>query len=215
MNSAEQVLRERLCEVGRRSWQRGFCNGNEGNMSVRLDRARVLVTPTGLSKGFMTPAQMCVVDLAGRQIGADATPLRPTSELALHLAIYRRRADIRAVVHGHPPHATAFACSQALLPERLHPEGHAVLGKVPKVPYVQPGDPKLGEAVAAALEEKTSCVLLANHGAVCFHQDLLAAYYLLEMLEGYCRLAALVRALGPAAELTAQQAAALPRYNFE
>ena len=206
----EQESRATLCEVGRRSWLRGFCNGNEGNFSVRLPDGRILVTPTGLSKGFMSPNQMCLVDMAGRRLDGG----QPTSELGLHLAIYRKRADVGAVIHEHPPHATAFACSNLELPERLHPEGVAVLGRVPKLPYVQPGGPAVGETLAAALDAQTCCALLGNHGVVCFHAELMAAYHLLEMLEGYARLAWLTRALGGGRELTDAEAEAVPRYKL-
>lgn len=207
----DETLRVQLCEIGRRAWQRGFCNGNEGNFSARTTRGTLLITPTGVSKGFMTPQEMVEVDEAGRVLAGEG---RPSSEIALHLALYRARADVGAIIHLHTPYATAYACSSVALPQRLHPEGQAVLGRVVRVPYVQPGQQDLGQAVAGAIDAQTRCVLLGNHGVACFHRDLMATWFLLEMLEGYCRLAFTVRQVGGAVELTEEQAATIARYDF-
>ena len=100
--------RQEMCDVGHRIWMRGYCAGNEGNHSVRIGEDRVLCTPTGVSKGFLTPDQITVVDMDGNQIDKQ-NKMKRTSEVLLHLQIYKARADVKAVVHSHPPHATAFA----------------------------------------------------------------------------------------------------------
>lgn len=205
-------LKRDLCEIGHRMWQRGYCAGNDGNLSCRLSGNQVLATPTGISKGFLTPAMLPRVDLQGHAIGRPAQYPR-TSEIFLHLAIYRKRSDVNAVVHAHAPHATAFACSGVALPQGVYPEAEVCLGLIPTVPYSKPGYQELGEKVAQAIGGETHAVLLGNHGVVTFGQDLSAAYYKLEMLESYCQILLVLKQIGrvnllrPAqlAELLAEQ----------
>ena len=126
--SAERKL---ICDIGRRMYDRQFVAGNEGNLSIRIDEDRVLCTPTLISKGFMEPDDLCVVDLNGEQISGKR---RRTSEVQLHLEIYRKRDDVRSVVHCHPPHATAFAISREPIPVGVLPEPDILLGEVPIAP---------------------------------------------------------------------------------
>jgi L-fuculose-phosphate aldolase len=199
----EAPLRRQMCEIGQRIWLRGYCAGNDGNHSVRVGPDRVLCTPTGLSKGFMRPADMCVVDLTGRQIGGS----RPrTSELLMHLAIYRARPDVRAVVHSHPPHATAFAIAGVDLPTGMYPEAEVCLGVVPTVPYVASGDHRLAEAVVPYLKD-TNTLLLGNHGTVSFAADLETAYYKLEIVDAYTRILLLLAQVGSVRMLTPREMA--------
>ena len=159
MRNPEAQARKDICELGRRMWQRGFCAGNEGNLSVRLGADLVLCTPTGVSKGFMRPEMMAVVDMEGKQVAAPAGK-RATSEIRLHLAIYRKRADVGAVIHSHTPHATAFACAAeanraGALPMGVHPEAEVFLGRVPVVSYCTPGTEAVGEGCCAAIDWRT------------------------------------------------------------
>ena len=103
---SEWKIKEQMCDVGRRIWMKGFCAGNEGNHSYRIGENRILCTPTGISKSALKPDDICTVDLEGKQISGTR---KRTSEINLHLAIYKARPDVKAVIHSHPPHATAFA----------------------------------------------------------------------------------------------------------
>jgi L-fuculose-phosphate aldolase len=185
-------------------WQRGYCAGNDGNLSLRLGPDRVLCTPTGVSKGFMTPAMICLVDLDGRTVEA-TPPWKRTSEVLLHLAIYRKRADVKAVIHAHPPHATAFAVAGIPLPDAVHPEADFLLGQVPLVEYIQTGKPQLGARVAEVIAPETIAVILANHGVVCLHAELAEAYHRLEVLENYCRMLFLLKQAGRVQRLSAAE----------
>jgi len=209
MRNPEAQARKDICELGRRMWQRGFCAGNEGNLSVRLGADLVLCTPTGVSKGFMRPEMMAVVDMEGKQVAAPAGK-RATSEIRLHLAIYRKRADVGAVIHSHTPHATAFACAAeanraGALPMGVHPEAEVFLGRVPVVSYCTPGTEAVGEGCCAAIEPKTNSVLLGNHGLVCFAETLTETWTNLEMVEAYCRLLMMLKQIGGPRKLTAAE----------
>jgi len=188
-------VRRDICDIGKRIWLRGYCAGNEGNHSVRVGPDRVLCTPTGVSKGFMTPGMICTVDMDGTQIDR-RNKFKRTSEVLLHLAIYRHRPDVRAVVHAHSPHATAFAVSGIPLPEGVHPEAELFLGKVPTAAYTTPGYAGLGESVCRLIGAETNTVLLGSHGSVSFDASLLGAYHKLEILDAYCRILLLARQLG-------------------
>ena len=193
---SQRQLKHQMCEVGRRIWLKGFCAGNEGNHSVRLSEDRFLSTPTGMSKGFLDPEDLCVVDRRGRQAQPNLRGRKPTSEILLHLAIYGKRPDVQAVVHSHPPHATAFAISGIAVPEGVHPEAEVFLGKVRTAPYVTPGTAGLGQSIVALIGPHTNTVLMGNHGSVSFSQSLMDAYYKLEILDAYCRILLLTKQLG-------------------
>src|SRR3954465_9423710 len=124
---SEFKLKEQMCDIGRRIWLKGFCAGNEGNHSYRMSENRILCTPTGISKSALKPDDICTVDMEGKQV---AGKRKRTSEVLLHLAIYKARPDVKAVVHSHPPHATAFAIAGVELPTCIHPEAEVFLGAV-------------------------------------------------------------------------------------
>jgi L-fuculose-phosphate aldolase len=189
---SEWKLKEQMCDVGRRIWQKGFCAGNEGNHSYRISENRVLCTPTGISKGNLKPEDICTVDLEGKQV---AGKLKRTSEILLHLAIYKARPDIKAVVHSHPPHATAFAIANVDLPTCIHPEAEVFLGAVKTAKYVTPGDTRLGESILPYVKDSNT-ILLQNHGTVTFDKDLEGAYYKLEIVDAYARILILAKQIG-------------------
>lgn len=191
-----QQRKREICEIGRRIWQKGFCAGNEGNHSIRLAPDRFLCTPTGMSKGFLEPDDLVVVDRRGEQTEPNPRGRRPTSEVKVHLAIYRRRPDAAAVIHSHPPHATAFAIAGVPLPEGVYPEAEIFLGKVRTAPYATPSTQDLPDSLLPFIDEHTNSLLMANHGCVCFGPDLQAAYDRLEVLDAYCRILLLVTQLG-------------------
>lgn len=201
----ESKAREALCEIGRRVWQREYIASNDGNFSVLIGPNRLLCTPTMVSKGFMDPAELPVVDLDGKLLSG---PKAPTSEIRIHLAIYRHRPDVRAVVHVHPPHATAFALVRKNLPKCVLPEVEVFLGEIPLIPYATPGTQAFAD-VAVPYLPNHNAFLLTNHGAITVGTDPYEAYYRMETLEQYCRILILAAHLGPLQELDHQAMAEL------
>jgi len=188
-----------ICRVGERMWRQGFCAGSDGNISARLDDEMIVITPSGVSKGDMRPAGMCVLRVDdGSHIHGSA----PSSERAVHLAVYRQRSDVEAVIHSHAPKSTVWACTGLPLPDAVHPEAELLLGRIPVVPYVTPGTGLLAAAAATALTPSTAAMLLGSHGTLTFGDSLEAALSRLEMLEAYCRLIIDLRLLGHTRRLT-------------
>lgn len=188
-----------ICRVGERMWQQGFCAGSDGNISARLDDDLILITPSGVSKGDMRPSTMCVLRVDdGSLVHGPA----PSSERAVHLAVYRQRHDVEAVIHSHAPKSTAWACTGEAVPEAIHPEAELLLGRIPLVPYVTPGTGLLADAVARNLTANTAALLLGNHGTVTLGDSLESALSRLEMLEAYCRLVIELKLLGAARRLS-------------
>ena len=188
---ADDALRVEIIEVGRRLHDKGLITATEGNISVRTGDG-LLVTAGGVNKGFLTPELVAKTDLDGRP--GEAVP-RISSEIAMHAAIYRRRPDVRAIVHAHPPAATAFAVAHVPLDEPLLAECVLLLGSVPLVPYAPPSTTELAEAVGGAFGS-ANAVLLANHGAVAVGETLARAHERMETLEHLARVTLLARLLG-------------------
>lgn len=189
---SEWKLKEQMCDIGRRIWLKGFCAGNEGNHSYRISENRILCTPTGISKGNLKPDDICTVDMEGKQVAGSR---KRTSEILLHLQIYKARPEIRAVIHSHPPHATAFAVAGVDLPTCIHPEAEVFLGVVPTAKYVTPGDKRLGESILPFVKDSNT-ILLQSHGVVCYSPDLEQAYYQLEIVDAYARILLLAKQVG-------------------
>jgi L-fuculose-phosphate aldolase len=201
-----EVAREvvRCC---RSLWEAGLIAGIDGNVSVRLSSDRILVTPRGLLKSELSPDDLVEVDLAGiRRHGSR----QPTSELDLHLRAYRQRSECGAVVHAHPPAATAFAVVGEGLPGDVLPEIALLMGEVPCVPYATTGTPALGDAVEPFLARHVA-LLLANHGAMTWGRDLTEARIRMESLEHGARILLAARALGRVGRLTREQLDVLER----
>ncbi len=198
----EFKLRKDICEIGRRIYDRGYAAGFDGNISVRLSENEVLCTPTMISKGFMQPDDLCVVDLEGQQLRGRR---KRTSEVLLHLTIMQARSDVQAVVHCHPPHAIAFSLAREPIPQCLLPEVELCLGEVPTVPYQTPGSPAVSDAVRP-LVDQAKIILLASHGTVSYDDSLEKAYWWTEVLDSYCRILLLARQLGPPAYLSQENA---------
>ncbi|MBL8877844.1 MAG: class II aldolase/adducin family protein [Phycisphaerales bacterium] len=192
MHAGESALRELICEIGRRLYARGLVAGNDGNLSIRLDAGRVLCTPTLMSKGFMSPDDLCIVDLAGEQL---AGRRKLTSEIRLHLEIYRGDAAAGAVVHCHAPHATAFAIANEPIPSGISPEMEVFIGQVPMSDYMTPGTAEFAATICPFLGTANT-VVLANHGIVCWAAELERAYWQAEILDQYCRMLILSRLIG-------------------
>src|ERR671913_2230386 len=140
----EQKLREAIVEVGRRLYARGYTASNDGNISARLDGGRLLMTPKSVCKGFMTPEMMCITDLEGKKLAGERDP---SSEMQMHLEVYRQRPDANAVVHAHPPIATGFAVAGIPLDRAVLAEVVTTLGSVPIADYATPSTQELPDAV--------------------------------------------------------------------
>jgi len=185
-------IKEQICEIGRRVYNKGFAAANDGNISYRVGENEVLCSPTMICKGFMTPDDICAVDLEGAQI---AGKRKRTSEILLHLAIMKHRPDVKAVVHCHPPHATAFAVAREPIPQCVLPEIEVFMGEVPLAPYETPGGNAFANTVVPFLN-KTNTIILTNHGTVSFGATLEEAYWKTEILDAYCRILILTKQLG-------------------
>ncbi len=194
MPKTERELRQDIVDIGKLIYQKGWVAANDGNISVRLDPERVLCTPTGVSKGMMHPDDMIVCDMKGNKI---LGRLERTSEIAMHLAVYELRPDINAVVHAHPPVATGFAAAGRELNAALLPEVVIALGCVPMAAYGLPGTPELIEPMKPLIP-KYDAILLANHGAVCYGPDLYKAFFKMETVEHFARIALVAELLGGA-----------------
>jgi L-fuculose-phosphate aldolase len=191
MNAIHMVRRE-ICEVGRRIYQRGYVAANDGNISVRTGEDRVLCTPTGVSKGFLSEDMLCICDLEGRQV---AGHLKISSEIRMHLEIYKLRADIHAVVHAHPPTATGFAVAGIDLTQCVLPEVIISLGGIPLAAYGTPGGPEIFEPMRPLLQQYDA-VLMANHGVVTLGRDAMDAHFKMETVEHFARIALVAQQLG-------------------
>jgi L-fuculose-phosphate aldolase len=188
----EYKLKEQMCEIGRRVYAKGFAAANDGNITVRLNEREFLCTPTMVSKGFLKPDDICKVDIEGKQL---AGTKKRTSEVLLHLAIYKQRPDVMACVHCHPPHATAFAVAHEPIPKCILPEVEVFLGEVPIAVYETPGGQKFADTVTPFARD-CNTILLANHGTITFGPDLEKAYWNTEIIDAYCRILILARQLG-------------------
>lgn len=192
----ESAARKLIVEIGRLLYERSYVVSSDGNVSVRLDENTVLATPTMTCKGRMTEDSLALTDM-------DGTPLsdrRASSELAMHLLIYKRRPDIKAVCHAHPPHGTAFAVAGLAIDKPILSEVILTLGCVPLTDYGTPSTNELTEAMKPFVEHHNA-LLMANHGAVAYGEDLWQAFDRLETLEHTARIAILAKALGGANDL--------------
>src|SRR5262252_7691742 len=187
-----ESLRADIVEIGRRMYARGYTASNDGNISVRIDASRLLMTPKSVCKGFMTPDMMCITDLDGRKLQGDRDP---SSEMLMHLEVYRQRPDVQAVVHAHPPIATGFAVAGIPLNKAVLAEVLTTLGSIPIAEYATPSTKELPEAVRKYVKAHDG-MLLANHGALTLGSDLFAAYYKMETIEHFANISFVARMLG-------------------
>jgi L-fuculose-phosphate aldolase len=205
--STDQQIRADIVEVGRRLYARGYTASNDGNISVRLDAGRLLMTPKSVCKGFMSPEMMCITDLDGRKIAGDRDP---SSEMQMHLEVYRQRPEVKAVVHAHPPIATGFAVAGIPLDRAVLAEVVTTLGSVPIAEYATPSTKELPEAVRKYVKAHDG-MLLANHGALTLGADVFAAYYKMETIEHFAKISLVARMLGGERLLSREEVARLER----
>ncbi len=200
-------LRADIVEVGRRLWVRGFVASNDGNISVRIGPDRLMMTPTSVSKGFMTPEMMVITDLDGTLISG-APGRKASSEIQMHLVAYRVRPDVHAVVHAHPPLSTGFAVAGIPLDRAVLAEVVTTLGSVPIAEYATPSTRALADSVEPYVKAHDG-LLLANHGALALGKDLFSAYYKMETIEHFARISLVARTLGREHLLSREEVARL------
>jgi len=189
---SERQYRHAIVQYGRRLHDNGFVAATDGNLSVRLDDRRLLVTPTCMSKGMMRPADMVIVDMDGNRL---AGKRRVSSEIGMHLLIYRLRPDVQGIVHAHPPTATGFAASGLDLNRPLVCEVVVGLGSIPLARYGTPGTPELTDALEPLIPGH-GAILMANHGVVTFGSSLENAYMKMETVEHFAKIALVTHLLG-------------------
>ena len=188
----EDEHRREVCTAGRWVHERGYVASTDGNISVRLDARRILTSPTAISKGMMTPDDLVITDLQGRKL---AGRRNPSTELAMHLLIYNRRPEIKAVCHAHPPVATGYAAAGLPLNKALISEVVLALGCIPVARYGTPGTPELSDALEP-LVPSYDAILMANHGVVTSGPDLLTAFFRMETVEHFARVSLVTEMLG-------------------
>jgi len=194
-------IKQDMCDIGRRIYNRQFAAANDGNITVRISDNEFLCTPTLHCKGFLKPDDIATVDITGKQI---AGRKKRSSEALLHLEIYKQREDVRSVVHCHPPHATAFAIAREPIPQCILPEVEVFLGDVPITRYETPGGQAFADTIIPFVD-KTNVMILANHGTVSYGETVEQAYWWTEILDSYCRMLMLARQLGHVAYLDEQK----------
>jgi len=210
----EDEHRRDICLAGRWVHARHFVAATDGNISVRLDHARLLTTPTAMSKGLLTPGDLVITDMQGQRLAGSR---QPSSELGMHLLIYRRRPDVHAVCHAHPPIATGYAAASIPLNKAIVSEVVLSLGCIPVAPYATPGTPELTEALEP-LVQNYDALLMANHGVVTCGPDLLTAFFRMETVEHFAQVSLVTELLGKQALLSGRDVekllAARARYGF-
>ena len=195
----ENQIREQICEIGRRIYEKGMVAANDGNISVKLNEKEYLCTPTGVSKGFMTPECICKIASDGQVLEAQ-NGFRPSSEIKMHLRVYQKRPDVTAVVHAHPEFATAFAIEGIPLNRPIMSEAVVSLGCVPIAEYGLPSTSEIPDALEPYLSY-FDAVLLEYHGALTWGSNLTEAYYRMESVELYARLLYRTMQIGNSREL--------------
>ena len=196
----EEMHRREICTAGRWIHERHFAPATDGNLSVRLDASRVLTTPTCVSKGMMKPDDLVVTDMQGSRVSGTRSP---STELAMHLLIYRLRRDVCAICHAHPPIATGFAAAGLPLDKPILSEAVFSLGRVPLAPYGTPGTRELCDSIEPLLRDHDA-ILLANHGVVTYGPDLLTAFFRMETVEHFAQVSLVTRLLGKQAVISAE-----------
>lgn len=187
------ALRREMVVVGRKLWERGLISGTDGNLSARINDERILATVSGIAKGDMTDEHFVEMDLRGSVLSR--TKFKPSSEIKMHLAAYRERADITAVCHAHPPHATAFAVAGLGMTECVIPEIIVALGAIPLARYATPSTEEVPAAVAEHIQS-ADAILLENHGALTLGRTIAEAHARMESIDHAARIMLLSRELG-------------------
>lgn len=202
-----QQIKEQICDVCHKMWQLGWVAANDGNVSVKLEDGNFLVTPTGMSKSFITPEKLVIINAKGEVLEGEEG-FRPSSEIKMHLRCYEEREDVGAVVHAHPPTATGYAVAGKSLDEYSMIETVVAIGSIPLTPYGTPSTMEVPEAITPFLKEH-DVMLLQNHGALAVGTDLITAYYRMETLELFAKISLTAHLLGGAKEISQENIAKL------
>lgn len=192
MNESIFSLKNDIIQAGKRMYDRGYVASNDGNISARIDSERVLISPTGVSKGFMKPEDLVIVDYNGKVVAGNK---KPSSEVFMHLQVYKERPDVNSVCHSHPPYATGFAVAGIPLDKCVLPEVIIALGSIPLIEYGTPGTEEFYKPVLKLLKDYDA-FLLANHGALTIGKDVLNAYHKMETLEHFAHIAFVAQQVG-------------------
>lgn len=199
MDLSYPEIRDQICDVCHKMWQLGWVAANDGNVSVKLGNGTFLATPTGISKSFITPEKLVLINESG-EVLEGLEGYRPSSEIKMHLRCYKEREDVGAVVHAHPPTATGFAVAHVDMDRYTMIETVIAIGSVPVTPYGTPSTDEVPDAIAPYLPEH-DVLLLANHGALSVGADLTTAYYRMETLELYAKISLTAHLLGGEKEI--------------
>lgn len=194
-----QQVREQICDVCHRMWQLGWVAANDGNITVKIGDDLFMATPTGISKSFMTPEKLVLVNAKGELVSGEPG-YRPSSELKMHMLCYEERPDVGAVVHAHPPTATGFAVAHIPMDSYSMVETILSIGSVPIAPYGTPSTYEVPDSIAPFLKDH-DVLLLENHGALTVGVDLITAYYRMETLELQAKISLTARLLGGEREI--------------
>ncbi len=197
---AERIKKE-ICDIGRRIWAREYCDGNGGNISARLGPDRFIITPTGVSKGFMTPEMLSMVDIKGNQL---AGSWKRSSEFTTHAAIYETTPEAASVCHAHPVHAGAFAIKELQPPARLIPELEVFVGQVAVAGYQTPGSPEIAASIRPLAPHHQS-IIMGCHGVICWGKSVEDAYFKMEITDAYCRTIILAQSLPGSASIPCEK----------
>ncbi|WP_331001298.1 class II aldolase/adducin family protein [Lientehia hominis] len=199
---SDREAKEAIVEIGRRIYNKGFVASNDGNISVKVGENELWATPTGVSKGFMTPEMLVKLDMDGTVLEGDC---RPSCEIKMHLRVFRENPSVAAVVHAHPMMATAYAIAGRPLDRPIITEGVLQLGVVPLAPYATPSTEEVPDSIAPYCKDYNA-VLLANHGALTWGKDILEAWRRMESVEYYASIMMITeKVLGESRELTKEQ----------
>jgi L-fuculose-phosphate aldolase len=211
MTANERMLRQEIVRIGKLLYERGLIVAGDGNLSARLGEGLVVTTPSGACKGMLDPEDMVVVDMEGRLRGGAR---KPSSELQMHLAVYRNRPDVRAVVHAHPPIAVACTLAGVTMDECVLPEVILTLGAVPTAPFAMTGTREMYDAIAALLPHHNA-ILLTHHGALTVGETLMQAFMRMEQVEHTARILLAAHQLGGARPLPTERLAQLDRLRID
>lgn len=197
----EEQMRKEICSVGQKLYDKEYVVANDGNISVKINAQQIILTPTGVSKGGMTPESLVKMDLDGRVLTKGA---HPSSEARTHLQVYRLNPEVKAVVHAHPPLATTFAVARIPLDRPLLAEAIVNLGVVPIANYALTGTEEVPKAITPFVKDYNA-VLLANHGLLTWGKDLTQAFFRMESVEHYCKIIYYLKQIGPPVELDSEE----------
>jgi L-fuculose-phosphate aldolase len=201
---AEHELRQEMVRIGRLMWERGYVAAADGNLSARLDNERLLVTATGHSKGFLSVNDLVILDLEGEPVASyRGRGQRPSSEILMHLEVYRQRPDVAAIVHAHPPVATAFSIAGVSLARCVLPEVIVTLGSIPTAEYATPGTTEIPQSIREAIKDHDA-LILAHHGSLTVGETLWEAYLRLEKVEHTAQITLVAHQLGQVRTLSPQ-----------